>query len=139
MNMNKMKIKSGAMKLVNTDMLVKTYWRSARMLRHLLSQLAKKKQTQKFLATLSNEDVIKLKYLWPVWAGHKQYAVPAEWTNWLMLGGRGAGKTRPGLNGYAAWCRVTRCIPLLQLVGLLSALISLSEQAMAYFAGKEDA
>ena len=50
---------------------------------------------------MSNEDVIKLKYLWPVRAGHKQYAVPAEWTNWLMLGGRGAGKTRAG----AEWVR----------------------------------
>ena len=66
-----------------------------------MSQLAKKKLTQKFLATLSNEDVIKLKYLWPVRAGHKQYAVPSEWTNWLMLGGRGAGKTRAG----AEWVR----------------------------------
>lgn len=66
-----------------------------------MTRLAKRKLTRRFLNTLSNEDVIKLKYLWPVRAGHKQYAIPAEWTNWLMLGGRGAGKTRAG----AEWVR----------------------------------
>ncbi len=66
-----------------------------------MTRLATRKKTRKFLESLSNEDVVRLKYLWPVRAGHKQYAVPDKWTNWLMLGGRGAGKTRAG----AEWVR----------------------------------
>ena len=33
------------------------------------------------------------------------------WTTWLMLGGRGAGKTRPAPNGCARWSRGTRPMP----------------------------
>ena len=66
-----------------------------------MSRLAKSQQTRAFLAGLSDEDVKKLYHLWPVRAGHKQYCRPGTWTNWLMLGGRGAGKTRAG----AEWVR----------------------------------
>ncbi len=57
--------------------------------------------TSRFLQSLSDGDVAKLNYLWPVRAGHKQYCIPDGWTNWLLLGGRGAGKTRAG----AEWVR----------------------------------
>jgi len=57
--------------------------------------------TRKYLERLSDEDVKILSYLWPVRAGHKQYCQPGSWTNWLMMGGRGAGKTRAG----AEWVR----------------------------------
>jgi len=66
-----------------------------------LSRLAKRNVIHKYLEKLSNDDVRKLARLWPVRAGHKQYAIPGSWTNWLMLGGRGAGKTRAG----AEWVR----------------------------------
>lgn len=38
---------------------------------------------------------------WSVWARDDQIAPPGEWTTWLVLGGRGAGKTRAG----AEWIR----------------------------------
>lgn len=38
---------------------------------------------------------------WPLWARHQQRPRHDEWTNWLLLGGRGAGKTRAG----AEWVR----------------------------------
>lgn len=38
---------------------------------------------------------------WPMWARADQLPPAGDWTTWLMLGGRGAGKTRAG----AEWCR----------------------------------
>lgn len=38
---------------------------------------------------------------WPVWARGSQLAPRCDWTNWLLLGGRGSGKTRAG----AEWVR----------------------------------
>ena len=47
---------------------------------------------------LLKEHLIKL---WPLWARAHQVPELAPWTNWLFLGGRGAGKTRAG----AEWVR----------------------------------
>ncbi len=33
---------------------------------------------------------------WPIWARQEQLPDATKWTNWLLLGGRGAGKTRAG-------------------------------------------
>jgi len=38
---------------------------------------------------------------WPGYARTQQMPAPSDWTNWLLLGGRGAGKTRTG----AEWTR----------------------------------
>ncbi|WP_181708762.1 DNA-packaging protein [Chthonobacter rhizosphaerae] len=38
---------------------------------------------------------------WPVWARADQLPPPGTWTTWLVMGGRGAGKTRTG----AEWIR----------------------------------
>ena len=39
--------------------------------------------------------------LWDIWAREEQLPPPGDWTVWLVLGGRGAGKTRAG----AEWVR----------------------------------
>ena len=38
---------------------------------------------------------------WPLWARSEQLPPPGDWTTWLYMGGRGAGKTRAG----AEWIR----------------------------------
>ncbi|MFP9136817.1 DNA-packaging protein [Devosia sp. XGJD_8] len=40
-------------------------------------------------------------YKWPIWAYEHQLPPRGNWTTWLLLGGRGAGKTRAG----AEWVR----------------------------------
>ncbi|MCF1741741.1 DNA-packaging protein [Paradevosia shaoguanensis] len=40
-------------------------------------------------------------YFWPVWAREQQDPPPGDWTTWLLMGGRGSGKTRAG----AEWVR----------------------------------
>ncbi len=58
------------------------------------------------LSKLNLEDLIRLDHDWPVWAREDQLAPPfnadgSAWRAWLILGGRGAGKTRAG----AEWVR----------------------------------
>ena len=58
--------------------------------------LAKIPQAERdaFLASLSNEEALALLSSWRFWARPKQIAPEGDWTNWLILAGRGFGKTR---------------------------------------------
>lgn len=56
---------------------------------------------QKFLASLSDSEALALYYDWKQWARPEQIAPPGNWSNWLVLAGRGFGKTRTG----AEWVR----------------------------------
>jgi len=72
------------------------------------------------LGTLSAPDIIRLAYDWQVWARNDQLApVTTEggraWQTWLILGGRGSGKTRAG----AEWVRARA----LALIGLTIAQV----------------
>src|SRR5690348_11165131 len=42
-----------------------------------------------------------LQYDWPTWARPEQLPPPGDWLLWLLLAGRGFGKSRTG----AEWCR----------------------------------
>ncbi len=57
----------------------------------------------KFIASLSSSELLALLHDWEIWARNDQLppASPKDWTSWLILGGRGAGKTRSG----AEWVR----------------------------------
>lgn len=50
---------------------------------------------------LSPEILAKLRYNWDFWARPNQHTPPGDWTTWLVLAGRGFGKTRMG----AEWVR----------------------------------
>jgi phage terminase large subunit-like protein len=54
-----------------------------------------------FLASLGPRETEWLIEHWPFWARADQLAPRTGWTTWLVLGGRGAGKTRAG----AEWVR----------------------------------
>ena len=56
---------------------------------------------RKYLKSLSDEEALHLFYDWRFWARPNQVAPGGNWTNWLMLAGRGFGKTRAG----AEWVR----------------------------------
>ncbi len=60
-----------------------------------LKRLPLKKQTR-FLDRLDHEERQALDCYWEVFAHDHQRAPPGDWTTWLLLGGRGAGKTRAG-------------------------------------------
>lgn len=54
-----------------------------------------------FLAQLDPSVVANLKYTWSFWARPNQIAPEGDWATWLILAGRGFGKTRSG----AEWIR----------------------------------
>lgn len=56
---------------------------------------------QALLASLSQHEARALLEDWHFWARDDQLAPDTHWTTWLLLGGRGAGKTRAG----AEWIR----------------------------------
>ncbi len=55
-----------------------------------------------FLDSLSANALASMPWLWEVWANPLHQRAPrGDWTTWVILGGRGAGKTRAG----AEWIR----------------------------------
>ena len=50
---------------------------------------------------LKNREKARLKYNWPLHARDSQLPPPGDWDTWLILAGRGFGKTRTG----AEWVR----------------------------------
>ena len=57
------------------------------------------------LQSLSDEDLDALEFDWSFWARKNQLAPPGAWSIWLILAGRGFGKTRSG----AEWVRDLMC------------------------------
>ncbi|MBE7733666.1 DNA-packaging protein [Devosia faecipullorum] len=64
---------------------------------------------------MGDEQVMRTFYCWPKWARRQQKPPPGDWTTWLLMGGRGSGKTRAG----AEWVRrlARRRISPIALVG----------------------
>lgn len=62
---------------------------------------ASPERRQKFFARLSADELDFLLYDWQIWARSKQLPPAGAWTIWLMIAGRGFGKTRAG----AEWIR----------------------------------
>ncbi len=60
-----------------------------------------KRLIRKFLGTLNKAESEALLYDWAFWARPTQHPPPGNWTHWLILAGRGFGKTRTG----AEWVR----------------------------------
>ena len=58
-------------------------------------------QVDEFLASLSNEALLALPWLFEFWALPHQLPPDGAWRSWVIMGGRGAGKTRAG----AEWVR----------------------------------
>lgn len=49
-----------------------------------------------FLASLSDDETLALSFDWETWARPNQLAPPGDWYLWIILAGRGFGKTRTG-------------------------------------------
>ncbi|ADM09667.1 Phage DNA Packaging Protein [Parvularcula bermudensis HTCC2503] len=55
-----------------------------------------------FLEGLSSTELKRALHEWKFYARQDQWNPPGDWTTWLVLGGRGAGKTRTGAEWIAA-------------------------------------
>jgi phage terminase large subunit-like protein len=81
---------------------------------------ARLSRTQKaaFVRTLTDAEALQLRYLWEAWAREKQLEPAGQWTTWLIMAGRGFGKTRSG----AEWMRKqARTYSRLGLIGRTAA------------------
>lgn len=58
-------------------------------------------EREQWLNSLSEADKQALKWHWPFWARPNQLAPEGDWNTWLVMAGRGFGKTRMG----AEWVR----------------------------------
>ncbi len=70
----------------------------------MLSSQSDSAQTA-ILAEVSQDRARELLFDWPFWARPQQLPPPGDWTTWLVLAGRGFGKTRCG----AEWVRASVC------------------------------
>ncbi|VAW22076.1 Gene Transfer Agent terminase protein, partial [hydrothermal vent metagenome] len=61
----------------------------------------KKYDAVDFTRSFSDEEISSLEHEWLIWARGEQLPPPGDWTTWLLMGGRGSGKTRAG----AEWVR----------------------------------
>lgn len=55
----------------------------------------------------------RLRYCWPFWARPEQLPPTSGWTHWLVLAGRGFGKTRTGAEMVRVWARHHRYVNLI--------------------------
>jgi len=60
-------------------------------------------EREKYLQTLSIEAKAQLKYTWEFWARPNQLEPEGGWHTWLILAGRGFGKTRTGAETIRNW------------------------------------
>ncbi|MEL7154309.1 MAG: terminase family protein [Pseudomonadota bacterium] len=86
-----------------------------------------------FLDSLSDNAVVGMPYVWEVWANPLHQVEPeGDWLTWVILGGRGAGKTRAG----AEWVRARAEGPTVnapgksQRIALVGATIEQVRQVM---------
>lgn len=75
-------------------------------MRSALSDSTRLRRHERFFSSLSQDELTRLHYDFELWARDDQLPpetaqAGGDWTIWLMLGGRGAGKTRAG----AEWVR----------------------------------
>lgn len=73
----------------------------AEAVRSALAHCSRLGVAREVLSGLSEKDAAALLADWPIWARGEQMPPEEDWTTWVMLGGRGAGKTRAG----AEWVR----------------------------------
>src|SRR5271166_321257 len=66
------------------------------------------------IGAMTPEDCARLYYDWSLWARPEQEPPPGDWIVWLILAGRGAGKTRAGAEAVRRW---SWSFPFVNLIG----------------------
>jgi phage terminase large subunit-like protein len=64
------------------------------------------------LAELTDREADQLQHDWGFWARPNQQLPPGDWTTWLILAGRGYGKTRTGAETVRGWVKSHRYVNL---------------------------
>jgi phage terminase large subunit-like protein len=70
-------------------------------------------QRARWRKRLSKRDKDRLFRHWSFWARPDQIIPPGDWVYWLILAGRGAGKTRAGAEAVREWIKTYRYVNLI--------------------------
>jgi len=82
-------------------------------------------QREEFYASLTDQEAEALMFSWGFFSRAEQRAPAGHWKTWLILAGRGFGKTRAG----AEWVRQMVCGPTPEAKGICSRLALVGETA----------
>lgn len=91
------------MKIKAPSSTIETTESEAKFFREFASWAPRKKY--EYVQQCTTEQAFRLKYEWRAWARDSQLPPSGDWSIWVMMGGRGMGKTRSGaewINGKAA-------------------------------------
>jgi phage terminase large subunit-like protein len=69
---------------------------------------------REMMKEFSDEEANFILHDWEFWARPEQLTPPGDWVNWLILAGRGSGKTRVGAEQVRRW---TKDFPIVNLIG----------------------
>lgn len=79
----------------------------------MLASLPERQRTRE-IESLPDEVKAELAFHWPFWARPEQLEPDGDWTYWLIMAGRGWGKTRTGAETVRSWVRT---IDMVNLIG----------------------
>jgi phage terminase large subunit-like protein len=71
------------------------------------------KWRREWARTLSNDTIRALYFLWDFWAREEQKLPAGDWQTWLILAGRGFGKTRLGAETVREWVKSFRFVNII--------------------------
>lgn len=78
----------------------------------------RKRSKGQLVATgFKDDDVVRLLFDWAFTARAEQLPPPGDWTTWLLIGGRGSGKTRAGAEWVRALATAAEPVSPIALVG----------------------
>jgi hypothetical protein len=73
-----------------------------------LLSLASASERKDFYRGLTDPEMLRLQYEWGFWGRPDQQLPPGDWFTWLIMTGRGWGKTRTATENIRAWCAARR-------------------------------
>ena len=84
-------------------------------------------QRGQWIAAISDDEAEAILHAWEFWARPNQLEPAGDWVNWLVMAGRGFGKTRIGAEQVRKWVKE---FPMVNLVGPTGAAVVYSSFAL---------